>query len=151
MINSNLLSENGITLLEPAENRDTKDKIESYYKNLANSATDIYNTEMSKLISDGKIDSKTKEKLDSNLQYEKKKAELQSKIEKINLEINSKWNSVSKDTPENQKAIIPELLNLQEQRGELSRELTDLLNQYDYSRLLEENTKAKKKSIRHTK
>ncbi len=146
MINSNLLSENGITLLEPAENRDTKDKIESYYKNLANSATDIYNTEMSKLISDGKIDSKTKEKLDSNLQYEKKKAELQSKIEKINLEINSKWNSVSKDTPENQKAIIPELLNLQEQRGELSRELTDLLNQYDYSRLLEENTKNKEKN-----
>lgn len=144
--NSNLLSENGITLLEPAENRDTKDKIESYYKNLANSATDIYNTEMSKLISDGKIDSKTKEKLDSNLQYEKKKAELQSKIEKINLEINSKWNSVSKDTPENQKAIIPELLNLQEQRGELSRELTDLLNQYDYSRLLEENTKNKEKN-----
>lgn len=146
MINSNLLSENGITLLEPVENRDTKDKIESYYKNLANSATDVYNSEMSKLISSGAIDLKIKEKLDSNLQYEKKKAELQSKIEKINLEINSKWNSVSKDTSENQKAIMPELLNLQEQRGELSRELTDLLNQYDYSRLLEENTKNKEKN-----
>lgn len=141
-----ILSENGIALLEPIENRDTKDKIESYYKNLANSATDVYNSEMSKLISSGKIDSETKEKLDSDLQYEKKKAELQSKIEKINLEINSKWGSVSKDTPENQKAIMPELLNLQEQRGELSRELTDLLNQYDYSRLLEENTKNKEKN-----
>lgn len=141
-----ILSENGIALLEPIENRDTKDKIESYYKNLANSATDVYNSEMSKLISSGKIDSETKEKLDSNLQYEKKKAELQSKIEKINLEINSKWGSVSKDTPENQKAIIPELLNLQEQRGELSRELVALLNQYDYSRLLEENTKNKEKN-----
>lgn len=141
-----ILSENDITLLEPAENRETKDKIESYYKNLANSATDVYNTEMSKLISSGKIDLETKEKLDNNLQYEKKKAELQSKIEKINLEINTKWNSVSKDTVENQKAVLPEISNLQEQRGELNRELTDLLNQHNYSKLLEENTKNKEKS-----
>ena len=145
VINSNLLSENGITLLEPVENRDTKDKIESYYKNLANSATDIYNAEMSKLISSGKIDNKTKEELDNNLQFEKKKAELQSKIEKINLEINSKWGSVSKDTDEKQRAVLPELSNLQEQRGELSRELTNLLNQHNYSKMLEANAKNKEK------
>lgn len=135
----------GIIFNEAIENRETQDAIEAYYRKKINKATDDYNAKLSKLISSGKVDTDVKQMLDDEIQYQKKVNELNSKIEKLNIEMNSKYNSIANETIENKSKAKPELLNLQEQREEARRELETLKNQYNYSKLENKSNKIKDK------
>lgn len=140
-----IISDKKIDLGEINKERNNKDEIESFYKKNINTAIDDYNKNLSNIIAKGITDNEIKQNLDNKLDYEKRINELQENIEKINLEMQTKWNSISKETEENKKVKLPELENLQSKREEYQRELSNLQINNSYDEFIKQKTKDRKR------